>query len=333
MSGGIDSSTTVYLLQQQGYEVSGVYLKLHDKEASHEFYIKRATEVSERLGIDFKVVEFQEEFKEKVYDYFVQSYIDGITPNPCAMCNREVKFGLLMRYALDNGFEYFATGHYVRTDGQFLYEGKDNSKDQSYFLFYIKPEYIKHILFPLGDMDKADVIKLATEKDLFSKISEYKESQEICFVDDTYMQILERHTNPNKAGKVVDLEGNEVGEHKGYMHYTIGKRKGFTVRGAHDPHYVMGIDSKTNTLTVGKKGARMSKEIFIKDVNLFEEKEDFSCSVKVRYRSRPYPCSVKLLDDNKAQIILDNEIDAVAPGQAAVFYENDKVLGGGWIEA
>ena len=328
MSGGIDSSVSAYLLKEQGYNVKGIYLKLQDENCSHHFNIEKAKEVADRLNIEFQVLDYQKKFKEIIYNYFVNSYKEGLTPNPCAMCNREFKFGLLLDYALKNKADYVSTGHYVKTDGEFLYEGSEG-KDQSYFLFYIKAEAIKNIIFPLQDYEKKDVMQIAKDKGFYN-LADYKESNEVCFVDKNYVDVLSRHMDVNIPGKVLDLKGNEVGEHKGFMHYTIGKRKGFSVNGALDPHYVSFIDPKENKIIVAKKGEASTDELYLKDINMFDKKDSFDCEVRLRYRSKKVPCRVEIRED-KAFIRLKDKVELIAPGQAAVFYEDKKLIGGGWI--
>jgi tRNA-specific 2-thiouridylase len=331
MSGGIDSSVTAYLLQQEGYEVIGVYMKLHDIiENFHEDNIASGKKVARSLGIEYKILDLSNKFKEEVYDYFVDEYMNGKTPNPCVKCNRTIKFGALFEYAKSQGAEFLATGHYAKTDGEFIYEAEDDTKDQSYFLAQINQDALKHLIFPMNKYKKTEIIKLGSTLPVIKEIAKAKESQEICFVENVYTDIIEKHANIDLPGIVLDAEGNEVGTHKGYMHYTIGKRRGFRVNGAHEPHYVKEIDPDANTIVVCKKDALGISKVHIDTLNLFINKTEFECTVKLRYRTHKIACKV-IIKNDEAIIYLDKKVDGVATGQVAVFYEENKVLGSGFI--
>lgn len=332
MSGGIDSSVTAYLLQQDGYEVIGVYMKLHNLiEGYHESNIASGKKVAESLGIEYHVLDLNNKFKEEVYDYFVDAYIKGKTPNPCVKCNRTIKFGALFDFAKKLGADFLATGHYAKTDGEFIYEAEDDTKDQSYFLAQIKQDVLKHLIFPMNKYRKTDIVKLGSTLPAIKEIAQKKESQEICFVENVYTDIIKKHTNIDLPGVTLDAKGNEVGTHKGYMHYTIGKRKGFTVHGAHEPHYVKEIDPDANTIVVCKKDDLGVSKVLIDTLNLFIDKKKFECSVKLRYRTHKIACKV-VVQDNEAVIELDVSVYGVATGQVAVFYDDNKVLGSGFIK-
>jgi len=331
MSGGIDSSVTAYLLQKEGYEVEGIYMKLHETVPGyHEQNIESIDKVSKFLDIKYTVLDVTKKFEEEVYEYFVQSYIDGITPNPCVKCNRMIKFGALYDAAMDIGADYLATGHYAKTDGEFIYCADDLSKDQSYFLAQIDRKVLPKIIFPMSTYTKDEIKKIGTSLPALKDIASKKESQEICFVEDTYMDILKEHTKIDMPGVTLDKDGNEVGHHKGYMHYTVGKRKGFYVHGAHEPHYVISQDKENNTITVGKKEDLAIYEVVVDNLNMFIDDKEFTCNVKLRFRSYTVSCKVNIID-NKAYIKLDDAILGVATGQVAVFYDKDKVIGSGWI--
>jgi tRNA-specific 2-thiouridylase len=333
MSGGIDSSVTAYMLQKDGFQVEGVYLKLHDRtDGYHERNLGYIEKVAEFLNIKYHVLDKTEEFGEKVYDYFVNSYIEGTTPNPCVKCNRQIKFGAMLDFAKENNASYLATGHYAKTDGEFFYEADDKTKDQSYFLSQVKKEALPFMMFPLSTFKKEDIVKFgASLDDVYKRITEKSESQEICFVDTVYTDVIKKHTDIDLPGKVLDEEGNVIGEHKGYMHYTIGKRRGFTVHGAHVPHFVTKINPEDNTIVVGKKDALEINEVKVENLNMYMEDKEFTCTVKLRYRSISTACKVRIEGDN-AFIGLDEAAFGVADGQLAVFYDNDKVLGSGWIK-
>ncbi len=318
------------MLQKAGYEVAGVYMVMHSLEEINRANIEKAKKVAKYLDIDFYIHNIQDAFEEEVYDYFIKSYKKGLTPNPCVVCNRQIKFGKMAEFADELGIEHIATGHYVRSKEGFIYKGKDSSKDQSYFLARVKKEVIKRAIFPLGDWLKSDVKKYAANIPVLKEFALQKESSEICFVENSYTDILKEHTNIDMPGIVKNLEGKEVGTHKGFMHYTIGKRRGFFVKGAHEPHYVVDIDAKKNILIVGKREDLAKKEIIISKINLFEKLEGFECEVKVRYRTNGIKCRVKIQNDI-GLITLNEPAYGVAKGQFAVFYDGDKLLGGGEI--
>jgi len=330
MSGGVDSTVTCVLLQKEGYEVVGVYMKLHDKAGYHEANFEKVKRVAEYLDIEVHFHDLSHEFKDEVYDYFVETYKEGLTPNPCVMCNRNIKFGQMVDFAERLGIEKVATGHYIKCDGEFFYMAEDETKDQSYFLAQVRKETLKKLVFPLGTWRKEEVKAYAAKIPVLADFATQKESSEICFVENDYTEVLERHMNIDLEGEVVDSEGNVVGKHKGYMHYTIGKRRGFTVDGAHDPHFVTAIKPKSNQIVVGKRKALEVNSFKIKQINLFEELTEFDSTVKVRYRTQAIPCSVKIEND-EGTVTLDEAVFGLAYGQVAVFYDGDRVLGSGVI--
>ncbi len=330
MSGGVDSTVTAYLLQKEGYSVEGIYMKIHTREELHARYLKNVEKVSRFLGIKIHVLDKREEFEKVVFKPFVESYIKGETPNPCAVCNRYMKFGALVDFAHKVGADFFATGHYVKCDGEFLYEAKDKAKDQSYFLFNLKKEILGKLIFPLGDMYKEEVKKIAASIEPLEEIAAQKESSEICFVENSYIDILKEYTNPDQKGEVVNRKGEVIGEHKGYMHYTIGKRRGFNVYGAHEPHYVLEIKPDENKIVVGKREELERRSLSLEGLNMFTNSKDFEASIKIRYRSPKVACRVKIEGDG-ASVDLCESVYGVAAGQAGVFYEGEKLLGGGWI--
>ncbi len=334
MSGGIDSSVTAYMLQKEGYEVEGVYLKLHNRDDGyHEKNLGFIEDVSKFLNIKYHVLDLSDKFTQKIYDYFVQSYLEGTTPNPCVKCNKNIKFGAMLKFAQDNDCEYLATGHYVKTDGEFLYKADDKTKDQSYFLSQVDKKALPYMMFPLSTYKKEDIVKLGeTLASVYKKITEKNESQEICFVETVYTDVIKRHANIDLPGDVLDEEGNVVGEHKGYMHYTIGKRRGFTVKGAQEPHFVKELNPKTNTIVVGKKHVLEVNEVITSGLNMYIDDTKFTATVKLRYRSVSVPCEV-VIENKKAIIRLKEPSFGVATGQLAVFYDGEKVIGSAWIES
>jgi tRNA-specific 2-thiouridylase len=331
MSGGVDSTVAAILLQQQGYDVTGVYMKLHDNDAYHTANYSKAQRVGEYLGIEVHFHDISNRFQSEVVDYFVETYAQGLTPNPCVICNRTIKFGAMVAFADSLGIDKVATGHYLRSDGCYIYMAADPSKDQSYFLAEVRPEVIGRLLFPLGEMLKSEVKALAADIPVLQDISEQKESSEICFVEnDDYTEVLARYMEVDRPGDVLDTEGNVVGKHKGFAHYTIGKRRGFTVDGAHDPHYVLSLDSEHNRITVGKRDELDESEFGLEKVNLFDDLSEFTCTLKVRYRTHAVPARVTVQGD-RGHVHLDEPVFGLARGQFAVFYDGDRLLGGGVI--
>jgi len=330
MSGGVDSTVTAILLQKEGYEVEGVYMKLHDKAGYHEENFTKVERVADYLGIKVHFHDLSESFKENVYDYFVEGYKEGLTPNPCVMCNRTIKFGKMIDFADDLGIEFVATGHYIHCDGKFIYMAEDANKDQSYFLCEVKKEVLPRLIFPLGSWIKPDVKAFASKIEVLKDFATQRESSEICFVEKTYDEVLAKHMNIDMEGETLNAKGEVIGTHKGYMHYTIGKRRGFFVNGAHEPHFVLEIKPKTNQIVVGKKEELSEDSFEVKQLNLFEPLEDFRCTVKVRYRTKAISCHVKIVGD-RASVILDEPVFGLAKGQISAFYNGKRLLGGGVI--
>ncbi len=329
ISGGVDSAVSAYLLKQKGYEVIGIYMKMHNG-VNHQENLKKIEYLSKKIGFQYVVEDVSEEFEKEVYEYFVKSYESGSTPNPCAMCNKKIKFGVFMKFLDKYSCEKAATGHYVKNDGKFLYAAKDKNKDQSYFLFAVKKEVLPKIIFPLGNYLKEEIKQIAKEIGL-ENLAKEKESQDICFINGSYIDILKIHFNPNIKGKIINKKGQKIGFHKGYAHYTIGQRKGFSLFKSHNPHYITGIDAKTNTIIAGEKKDLEKKQIFLKGVNLFIDEKKFEAEVKVRYRSPRLSAVIKMESKTKAVVNLKSSAFGVAKGQACVFYDGAKLLGGGWI--
>lgn len=330
MSGGVDSTVSTLLLKQQGYDVEGVYMKLHSKPGYHEIHQARAQKAADFAGVKLHILDVQEKFDEKVFTPFVETYKAGHTPNPCALCNRNIKFGEMVAFADSIGADYVATGHYIRHDGQYLLQAHDDTKDQSYFLFYINPSLVPRLLFPLGERHKSDIKAFAAGIEGLESFASQSESSEICFVETTYMDVLKPYVVVDQEGEVLDRSGKVVGTHKGYMHYTIGKRKGFSVRGAHEPHFVLEIRPETNQIVVGPREALECRYVELENVNMFDERRTFECEVKLRYRTHGVHCRVTIEGD-RAKVELSEPVFGVAAGQGGVFYDGEKLLGGGWI--
>jgi tRNA-specific 2-thiouridylase len=330
MSGGVDSTVVAHKLQSLGYEIQGVYMKLHHSESYHEENIKKVSSVCAHLGIEYHVLDLHSRFDERVFYPFIETYKRGLTPNPCVVCNKNIKFGALIDFAKEKGFDALATGHYAKVvDGLFA-EAKDKAKDQSYFLAQVDPSLCAFILFPLGDMLKDEVKEYAKSIDFLQQFAKQKESSEICFVEDSYIDLLKEFVSVDQEGIVVDSKGKDIGSHKGYMHYTIGKRKGFNVRIAHDPHYVKRIDAKNNIVEVGLKEELKVEQFVLSDFVNYIGEMAFEATVKIRYRSHKTPCFVKV-EQTKALVTLHAPVYGLAPGQYAVFYQDDRVVASGII--
>jgi len=330
MSGGVDSTVSTYLLKEQGYDVEGVYMKLHNKPGYHETNIARAQKAADFAGVKLHILDAQSEFDEMVFKPFIKSYEDGFTPNPCALCNRNIKFGRMLEFADEIGADFVATGHYLKTDGQYLYEAEDKTKDQSYFLFNIKKEVLPRLLFPLSMRKKSEIKEMASKIPELKAFAEQKESSEICFVETTYTDVLKSHVNVDNEGDVLNRDGEVVGKHKGYMHYTIGKRRGFSVHGAHEPHYVKEIIPEKNQIVVAKEDELWCNEVILEGINMFDTRTEFEATIKLRYRTEAVKCKVTI-KDAKADVKLQDGVFGVASGQAGVIYDGQRVLGGGWI--
>jgi tRNA-specific 2-thiouridylase len=333
MSGGVDSSMSAKLLHERGYETHGVYMKLHPFEEKHVANIEKGRKVAAYFGFAHHVLDKRDEFLEKVYAPFINIYKEGKTPNPCTFCNRHLKFGALLEFADSLGCDYVATGHYIKTDGRFFYEAADAKKDQSYFLFNVRREILKRLIFPLADRHKPDVKKMAAAIPELAFLATQRESAEICFVETDYIDIIGKHFEVEREGEVVDESGKPIGAHRGYMQYTIGKRRGFTVDGAKEPLYVQKILPETNQIVVAPKDRIYQTTFEIEKTNLFFEPEqkEFRALIKVRYRNDKKPGLVAIGENGGAKVTLDEPEFAIASGQAAVFYESDKLLGGGYI--
>jgi tRNA-specific 2-thiouridylase len=296
-----------------------------------------ARRVADRLGIPFHSLNFQDSFR-RIKDYFADEYLAGRTPNPCVQCNNWLKFGKLWDFARQVDAEYIATGHYARiqqdpvTKQYGLFRGLDSNKDQSYVLFGIQRELLKHVLLPIGTYQKPEIRQLAAAAGL--RVANKKDSYEICFVpDNDYAGFLKRYRgHSGTAGDFVDPAGNVLGQHAGYEHFTVGQRKGLGLAFG-EPRFVLRIDSATRQVVLGRQEDLLRSEIEVNQLSwLIDPPEvDFSCEVKVRYRHESRPCRVILRGSGAATVVVAEPIAGVAPGQAAVLYDSDRVLGGGWI--
>ena len=338
MSGGVDSSVSALLLQDQGYEVIGVTMQLLDKENSES--INDAKKVCKKLGIEHHVVDLKKVFKERVIENFICTYMCAKTPNPCVECNKYLKFGELFNIAKQFECDYIATGHYARIEYSNIYnqyvlaKSKSKLKDQTYFLYDIDKKILPNIIFPLSDYDdKNEIRKIAEERGL--EIAQKKDSQEICFIENNnYIEFLQKQ-NPGKTierGNIVLKNGKILGTHNGLIHYTIGQRKGIGIS-YQEPLYVIKLDSEKNEVVVGTEKELYSKELTAKNLNFLVDmnlQEGIEIQAKVRYRANPAKATLKVEGDF-AKVVFEQEQRAITPGQSIVFYMDDIVLGGGKI--
>lgn len=341
VSGGVDSSVAAYLLQKQGYEVTGFTLKLwRDEIYGKTGFIGDAREVCRVLGIPHIVLDYSEEFRKTVIQNFRSEYELGRTPNPCVVCNKFIKFGKVFEQMYQMNYDYVATGHYSKVfydekSGRYLIrKSSAHTKDQTYMHYNLSQEQLKHTLFVLGDYDKSQVRSIAAEAGL--PTAGKKDSQEICFIEnDDYIDFLKKQFGiTGEPGNFIDETGNILGEHRGIIHYTIGQRKGLGIAFG-QPMFVTEINAADNTVTLGRKGMEYRKEFVIRDTNFIpfdflEEPQRFWG--KVRYSQKEQPALLTPLSDKRVMVTFDEPQRAVTPGQSAVFYDGDILVGGGVIE-
>ncbi|HEY1234939.1 MAG TPA: tRNA 2-thiouridine(34) synthase MnmA [Candidatus Binatia bacterium] len=338
MSGGVDSSVAASLLVEQGYDVHGVSLRMW--EGNHGPRVcsdhRGAAEVAEILGIPHTLIDLRAEFAANVAKPFARDYLHGRTPNPCVACNRDFKLGTLLHWAREEGAEFVATGHYARIAHQedssaALFRGADRAKDQSYFLFALVRDQLARIVFPLGEMQKTEVRERA--RHLRLPAAERPESQDICFGD--YKELVASYAEEDELrdGEVINRTGKVLGRHRGIHSVTVGQRRGLGIAAA-EPLYVIGIDDKTKQVMVGNKEELCCAGLIAMGVNWIDlpEQSEFAAEAQIRYRAPAVPCSVRLGMNGSCEVVFDEPVHGVTPGQAVVFYRGDQVLGGGWIE-
>jgi tRNA-specific 2-thiouridylase len=339
MSGGVDSSVTAGLLVEQGHDVQGVSLRMWEGELGPRVCSdhRGAKETAALLGIPHTLLDLRSQFVETVVRPFAQDYLHGRTPNPCVACNRDFKLGTLLRWAKEHGADFIATGHYarvVRDDSAFhasLFRGADRGKDQSYFLFSLSQDQLAHALFPLGEMHKTEVRERARQLGL--PVAERPESQDICFGD--YKTLVESYADESElsGGDVVNRTGKVLGQHGGIHGVTIGQRRGLGISAA-EPLYVVEIDDETKRVVVGKKNELSCAGMTLQSVRWIEfpGEAEIEAEVQVRYRSPAVACVIRANSNGTCEVRFKESFPAAAPGQAAVFYRGEQVLGGGWIE-
>ena len=330
LSGGVDSSVSAYILKKLGYDLIGIHLKIVPCSKEGKMYEIDARNVAEKIEIPFYVINLEKDFEETVVSYFVSEYKKGRTPNPCVVCNACLRFSKLFEILKKYGIEKLATGHYARiqeVDSKFsLLRGKDPNYDQSYFLYRLNRDILKNIIFPVGELKKERVREIARKKGL--GVYQKRSSQDFCFIEGDYREFLKKYI-PEKEGNIVLPDGKVVGKHNGVFNFTVGQRKGIGSFGK--PMYVIKIDPKENLVVIGDKNLAYKKEIEVYNLHfLVEVEEEFDCLVKVRYSHKGEKAKVKILGE-KAKVFFENPVLSPTPGQSAVFYSDDLVLGGGII--
>lgn len=348
MSGGVDSSVAAALLVEHGYEVAGATIRTwasntcvnrNTRACCGASAAEDARDVAERLGIRYWIFNFEDEFKRHVVDYFASEYLRGRTPNPCIACNEHIKFRLFLTRARQLGFDFIATGHYAQVgrdekhQAYHIKEGRDTGKDQSYVLFPLSQETLSRLLLPVGAYQKVDIREKARALGLAS-VMEKPDSQEICFIpSNDHGAFLEKEFDASRGmGVIRTREGKVLGRHAGHYHFTRGQRRGLGV--AHPERlYVLETRPETNEVVVGTKGEAMDQTFRVEKVNWFlkPETQSFRACVKIRSQHPKTPATLMVLEENRVAVNLDEPQEAVTPGQAAVFYEESNVLGGGWI--
>ena len=350
MSGGVDSSTAAAILKNEGYDVIGLTMHLWEAKSDEGEEIGRccspedirdARRVADQIGIPHYVINLRQAFEEEVVHYFIEEYLRGRTPNPCLRCNDRIKFHLLLRKAEELGAFALATGHYARIEPSpepkkfLLRRGRDRHKDQSYFLFTMTQDQMARVLFPLGEKSKAEVRQQASHLGL--RVAQKKESQEICFIPhDNYRRFMEERTGKEtfRPGEIVNRQGKVLGFHRGFPSYTIGQRRGLGIAASH-PHYVLALNPEKNQVVAGSKEELLAHGLVAGGLNWISFPKlngKMEACVQIRYRHPGVLAVVSPGDEGKVIVDLKIPQKAVTPGQAAVFYQGDEVLGGGWIE-
>ena len=328
MSGGVDSSAAVILLQNMGYEVVGVTFQFID-----DFDPSDAVKVSDKLNIEHHVEDYRKEFKRDVIDKFLNDYSIGLTPNPCVNCNKVCKFKVLFQCMEKYSCDFIATGHYAKIENNRLYRSRDKAKDQSYFLYDLSKDKLDKILFPLDGLTKDEVRKIASEHGLVN--ANKKDSFDVCFIKGTFNDYI-RENAKQESGDVVDIDTNKViGKHKGLMYYTIGQRRGLDIGGYTDRMFVVGKNIEKNILYVclgDNNDYLISDSCIVENVNILSDEKFDKCSCKFRYRQNDIDVEVEYLDNNKVLVKYPQGVKSVTPGQACVFYNGEECLGGGIIK-
>lgn len=327
MSGGVDSSVAALLLKEQGYEVIGITFIFTD-----DFDTNDSIKVCEKLDIEHHIIDYRKEFRETVINNFINDYNHGITPNPCVLCNKEVKINYLYQKMLEYNCDYIATGHYAKIIDGKLYKSEDLNKDQTYFLASLKREQLEKLILPLEGIIKEKVREIANNNNLIN--ANKKDSTDICFITTSFKEYMD-NALINKEGNVIDIDTNKiVGKHTGLTKYTIGQRKGLNIGGFKDKMFVVGKNVEKNELYISfgeNSNYLLSNSCIIKNVNFITKDIPNECSAKFRYRSQEYKVKLELLDNNEVSVRYDN-VKAVTPGQLCVFYDGEECVGSGIIK-
>lgn len=327
ISGGVDSSVAAYLLKEKGYEVIAITLRMLD-----DFDVTDAINVCKQLNIEHHIIDIREDFKNKIIDNFIKEYINGLTPNPCVLCNKEIKFKYLYDALIEYNADYIATGHYVKVELDKLYKGEDLSKDQSYFLYGIDKNIISKLIFPLQNITKEEVRNIANKINL--NVANKKDSYDVCFIKDKFKEFISSNTTQTK-GNVINIDTNEIiGTHNGLAYYTIGQRKGLNIGGNADKLYVVKKDIKNNILYVALNGENdnlYSSTAIIEKVNFNTNERPIKCNAKFRYRQNDNEVNITYLDSGNLLLKYDR-IKSVTPGQSCVLYIDNRCIGGGIIK-
>lgn len=327
MSGGVDSSVSAYLLKQQGYEVIGITFRF-----TEEFDATDAIETCKILNIEHHILDYRNVFKELVIDKFIEDYKNGKTPNPCILCNRLVKFNFLYDAMLKYNADYFATGHYAKVENGRLYKSVDLNKDQTYFLCNITKEQLNKVLFPLDGIDKTKVREIATKNGLIN--ANKKDSTDVCFINSKFKEYIQEKIVSNN-GPIINVINNKViGEHNGLFKYTIGQRRGINIGGMAERMYVVGKDIEKNILYIATGDDNeylISTSCILENVNIFNDEKIKECKAKFRYRQEEMNVKLNWLTDTSVEVIYNQGIKSVTPGQACAFYKDNECMGGGII--
>jgi len=350
MSGGVDSSVTALLLLEQGYQVEGLFMKNWEEDDTEEYCtatvdLADAQAVCDKIGIPLRTVNFSTEYWDHVFEYFLEEYKAGRTPNPDIICNKEIKFKAFLEFAVDLGADYIATGHYARVgrrgDDVQLLKGLDDNKDQSYFLYTLGQEQLSRTLFPVGELEKSKVREYAEKAGLVT--AKKKDSTGICFIGERKFRDFLQRFLPAQPGDIVTPDGDVIGTHQGLMYYTLGQRQGLGIGGLKnsndDPWFVVDKDLEKNQLIAGQghlHSLLLNKQLVTSQLHWVAGKppaDSFRAKAKIRYRQNEQACVVSRIDDEQWSVCFDEEQRAIAPGQSVVFYQDDVCLGGGIIDS
>jgi len=328
ISGGVDSAVAAIILKNKGYEVIGVTFKF-----TEDFDPSDSIEIAKKLNIEHYILDYRKEFKDKVIDTFISDYNSGLTPNPCVLCNRYMKFNFLYNAMIKYNADFFATGHYARVENGRLYKSIDLNKDQTYFLSLVNKEQLNKVLFPLEGIDKSTVRKIAQEYDLINAYK--KDSYDVCFINSNFNDYINNNSHYSKGPVVNVLNDEIIGVHNGLNKYTIGQRRGLNIGGTKDRMYVVGKDIKNNILYIATGDDNeylISTSCILENVNMFNKEKIRECKAKFRYRQEESEVKLNWINENTVEAIYEDGIKSVTPGQICTFYKDNECLGGGIIK-